>query len=300
MNVNYKNLFLSVVNNLQDGVYIVDPQRRIVFWNKAAEEITGYSAKEIVGKHCQSNLLNHISKEGTPLCLVGCPLFASINDGKQRKEEVFLRHKNGHRIPIRTNIFPIMERGITIGAVEIFTVASPKVYEDDLIATLTEAAMKDNLTKLPNRKYLSSFMEYQIVALQRFGTNFCVVFGDIDHFSVFNNTYGHEVGDKVLIAVADSIRYTLRSSDMWGRWGGEEFLGIFTVNNDKEARAVGEKMRVLVAGTQVPHEGESLSVTMSLGVTMARRDDTIDSIVARADEAMYQSKTGGRNRVTVK
>ena len=84
-------LYLTIINNLNDGVYYVDLDRRILFWNKAAENITGYCADEIVGRQCQDNQLNHIDEDGRPLCIIGCPLFATIIDGKQRRERVFVR-----------------------------------------------------------------------------------------------------------------------------------------------------------------------------------------------------------------
>ena len=299
MKLDHKTLFNSVANNLQDGMYIVDTQRRILFWNKAAENITGHEAHEVINKYCQNNILNHISKDGMPLCRVGCPLLDSITKSEQRQSEVLLRHKHGHRIPIITNIFPIIEDGVVQGAVEIFTISSPKVYEDDLISSLTEAATKDVLTKLPNRRYVSEFIDYRLSALKRLNFNFCVIFGDIDRFSSFNNTYGHDLGDAVLIAVANSVRYSLRSNDLWGRWGGEEFIGIFSVSDSHGAQSIAEKLRILIEETQIKRENGDLSVTISLGATMAKKTDSLDNIIGRADELMYESKKSGRNCVTM-
>ena len=83
-----EELYLNIINNLRDGIYFVDTERRILFWNKAAERITGYTADEIVGKHCPQTLLSHIDENGRPLCVVGCPLFTSLADGKQRQDRV--------------------------------------------------------------------------------------------------------------------------------------------------------------------------------------------------------------------
>ena len=91
-----EELYLNIINNLRDGIYFVDTERRILFWNKAAEQITGYSAEEIVGKRCQDSRLNHIDEAGRPLCAVGCPLFATLGDGQQRQDregEAFLQQQ---------------------------------------------------------------------------------------------------------------------------------------------------------------------------------------------------------------
>jgi diguanylate cyclase (GGDEF)-like protein/PAS domain S-box-containing protein len=296
--MNTENLYLEIINNLCDGVYFVDTERRITFWNKAAESITGYEKEEIVGRFCQDNILNHIDAEGKPLCIVGCPLFASIIDGRQRQHEVFLRHKDGHRIPVLVNIFPMRENGEIIGAIEIFTQNSPIVYEDKLVEHLSNQAMHDQLTGLANRRKLESYIEFKFNEMKRFQTKFCIIFMDIDMFGAFNNSYGHDLGDEVLKKVAKSIMLTTRKNDLFGRWGGEEFVGIFEIKNDYEATIVAEKMRVLISKSEIRHNDETLSVTASLGVTIGTSEDTIESVIKRADELMYKSKENGRNRIT--
>ena len=292
-----EDFYLTVINNLSDGVYFVNLERKITFWNKAAEEITGYKAEEIVGHNCGDNLLNHIDANGRPLCVIGCPLFASMIDSKQRKEEVFLRHKEGHRIPVFVNIFPMLDAGKIVGAIEVFTPNSPIVYNDNLVEHLSNIAMRDELTALPNRRYLQSFLEYKHNEYKRFNRPFSVLFMDIDNFRAFNNEYGHDAGDAVLRAVAESIRGATRKTDMFGRWGGEEFVGVYTIRASYDTPIIAEKMRVLVANTIVPYE-PPLSVTVSVGITTMRQEDTIDTLLTRADQLMYQSKEKGRNRVS--
>ena len=290
-------LYLTIINNLNDGVYYVDLDRRILFWNKAAENITGYCADEIVGRQCQDNQLNHIDEDGRPLCIIGCPLFATIIDGKQRRERVFVRHKDGYRIPILVNIFPLKKDGEIIGAIEIFSQNSPTIYEDNLVEHLSEIAMHDTLTKLPNRRYLESFLDYKLNEYQRFGRLFAVLFADIDDFSHFNNEYGHDTGDKVLVNIAAGIKKNMNRNDLIGRWGGEEFLGIFSISNDYDAPILGEKFRRLALNTEVPHGNAALHVSVSVGITVVRRGDTAASLLERADQLMYQGKRDGKNRV---
>ena len=293
-----QQLYLSIIDSMHDGVYFVDTERNIQFWNKAAEEITGYKAEEIIGKQCQFSKLNHIDGEGRPLCIVGCPLFSTILDGEQRRANVFVRHKEGYRFPIMVNIFPIYEGDEIIGAVEMFTRNSPKVYEDNLIENLTGIAMHDTLTALPNRRYLESFMKFKFDEHAHFGRSFAILFADIDNFGKFNNTYGHDVGDAILCNIATSLKNTMRSSDLVGRWGGEEFIGIYTIAKNSEAVIVAEKFRQLVNNTEVVVKDTTLSVSVSVGVTIVTRDDDMHSIVERADHLMYESKQNGKNRVT--
>ena len=292
-----EQLYLNIINNLNDGVYFVDRERRITFWNKAAEEITGYRQEEVINQKCEETLLNHIDVDGRPLCIVGCPLYASMIDEKQRKAEVFLRHKDGHRIPILVNIFPMREDGEIIGAIEIFSHNSPIVYKDDLIEQLSNMAMRDSLTGLPNRNYLQSFISYKLSEFKRFNAPFAVLFMDIDNFRDFNNKYGHEVGDIVLRSVATTNKMNVRKSDMFGRWGGEEFVGVYSIKALYDAPILAEKTRILVANTQIPGR-ESISVTASIGITIVQNNDTVKSLIERADQLMYQSKAAGKNRVS--
>lgn len=293
-----EELYLTIINNLRDGIYFVDKNREITFWNQAAERITGYSQEDIVGKRCQRSGLNHIDEEGRPLCVVGCPLFSTLSDGKQRQDRVFVRHKEGYRIPIHVNIFPVEKDGEITGAVEVFTQNSPTVYDDDLVEKLSNIAMHDPNTHLPNRNYLQSFLTYKMEELVRFGRNFAVLFADIDNFSRFNNEYGHNVGDAVLQNIASSIKRSVRRDDLVGRWGGEEYLGVYSIRSEADIPIIGEKFRALVERTEIPYQDGTLNVSVSVGITAARLGDTIEGLVERADQLMYQSKKGGKNRVT--
>ena len=293
-----EKVFLEIINNLRDGVYIVDVNRRITFWNDAAVAITGYSAEEMIGRTCHDNILNHIDKKGMPLCAEGCPLHASAVDGEHRENEVFLRHKEGYRVPVLVKVFPLVENGKVEGVIEIFTQNSPTVYDDDFIESLSDMALSDALTGIPNRRRLESFLNFRFDEFKNFQSKFCVLFIDIDNFRIFNNDYGHQAGDEVLRVLSTSIIATMRRNDLFGRWGGEEFVGIFSLRNATDAPQIAEKIRALVESSHIVYNDERLSVTVSCGVTTARPEDTPETILKRADELMYISKKNGKNRVT--
>lgn len=293
-----EDMYLSVLNNICDGVYFVDTNRKILFWNHGAEEITGFTADEMLGKHCNETRLNHIDEQGHPLCAIGCPLFDTIVDGERRKATVYVCHKKGYRIPILTDIMPIYKDNKTIGAIEIFTQKSSIVYDDDLVSHLSDIAMHDTLTTLPNRRYMESYLEYKMNEYKRFGKKFAVLFADIDHFKDFNDRYGHDIGDNILKNISQSLKKCIKNDSLIGRLGGEEFIGVYTINYPDDLTAIGEQFRQLVANTDILRGKELLKVTISVGVTTAKENDTCESIINRADELMYQSKKNGRNCVT--
>ena len=293
-----EKVYSEIVSNMRDGVYFVNRETKIAFWNKAAEDITGYSSDEVIGKKCRETQLTHIDAEGNLICEIGCPLHSTIEDGQVRVNKVFAKHKDGHRIPISVNIYPVMEGASIVGAIEIFMPDSAAIYNNELIERLSDSAMNDHLTGLSNRRKIESFLESRLRDLKLFQNTFCMVFLDIDNFRNFNELYGHDVGDEILVKVSNILKASSREDDIIGRWGGEEFVGIFSIKNSIDAVRIAEKIRVLIEKTKVEKNNISLSVTASLGVTEALSIDTKESITKRADWLMYQSKQGGKNCVT--
>ncbi len=289
----------TILEDLNDGVYFVDPERKITFWNKAAERITGFDSEEVIGRCCSENILVHVDFQGTNLCINGCPLAETLRDGRWRECEVFLHHKQGHRVPVSIRVNPLRDpQGRVIGAVEIFTETSPKEAILDKIRELETLAMLDTLTELANRRFLEIEISNRIQELIRYQWPFALIFIDIDHFKQINDRYGHAVGDKVLKAVANTLNLIGRPFDLVGRWGGDEFAVILR-NVDADAmNRIAERFRALVAQTTIPEHGEDLQITLSLGGTLAQPQDTIASLVTRADMLMYRSKQRGRNRFT--
>lgn len=291
--------FERIVENLHDGLYFVDKNRVITYWNKAAERITGFSADEVVGRACHESILTHIDEAGNCLCLEGCPLKATIEDKCPRSTRVFLHHKDGHRVPVSVRATVLTdENGEVIGGVEVFTDVSSLEANEHRVKELEKLALLDNLTQLANRNYIEKELESRFQEKDRMGVPFGILVIDIDYFKNFNDTYGHDVGDKVLKYVANTLVGNARPFDLYGRWGGEEFIGIMRNVSIKELEAISERVRTLVENAYIVHNDEKLHVTVSIGTTAARVDDDAKSLFKRADTLMYQSKNEGRNRVT--
>ena len=155
-------------------------------------------------------------------------------------------------------------------------------------------SVTDKLTALFNRVKLDRVLTAELARAHRYGSALSVVMLDIDHFKVVNDTFGHNIGDDVLVDIADTLRVSVRNSDTVGRWGGEEFLVILPSTDLEQAGAVAEKVRGRVADLKLPTVGQ---VTVSLGVAEYQAGDTEQQLVARADIALYAAKEGGRNRV---
>jgi diguanylate cyclase (GGDEF)-like protein/PAS domain S-box-containing protein len=289
----------GILDQLFEGVYIVDPSRKITFWNEGAEQTTGYKADEVMGKSCFNNILNHQGEDGTALCFAGCPLKASLNDGNIRSANVTLQHKDGYRVPVNVKTVPITNNeGKITGCYELFTIIK---NNDDIITNLnrlSKDAYEDPLTGVSNRRFISSYIESKIHEYKTFGIPFGINFIDIDDFKKVNDIYGHHIGDEVLKTVSATIKNNLRSNDLVARWGGEEFIIVFGGISQDTMPMVSEKMRRLVQTSRLRRPEGDITVTISVGATMIRDTDHISSIIARADELMYQSKQKGKNLVT--
>lgn len=155
----------------------------------------------------------------------------------------------------------------------------------------------DWLTKISNRIKLEAQFNTQIQRAQRYGTPFSILLCDVDFFKRINDTHGHQVGDQVLIEMADLLRRLKRQTDLVGRWGGEEFLLILPETNIENAMTLAERLRGTVAAHAFP--GGQACVTISAGLSSYRDGDTQDTMIERADKALYRAKAEGRNRVEV-
>lgn len=290
----------QILDNLYDGVYFVDLDRRITYWNKGAERITGYTAEEVVEHSCHDGLLRHVDNEGNPICgLETCPAAGTMRTGIPCEERIYLRHKDGHRVPVAARISSIHEGGEVVGAVEVITDDSSALATRQRIEELERLALLDELTGIGNRRHADMHLEARLEQFKRYGWPFALLFLDIDNFKKFNDTYGHEVGDRMLKVISRSTQGAVRAFDIVSRWGGEEFTAIIENIDLNELWGIAEKVRTLVEQSSVSMDGDVIGATISVGATMGRPEDTVVGLVKRADELMYESKKAGRNRVTL-
>jgi diguanylate cyclase (GGDEF)-like protein/PAS domain S-box-containing protein len=292
--------YKRVVENLHDGLYFVDRDRIITYWNKAAEQISGFTANEVIGKSCSDNILTHVDSDGNNLCTERCPLAATIADGKPREVEMYMHHKDGHRIPVSIRVSALTDRvDNIIGGMELFTDISNQAANDMRVKELEKLALLDNLTQLANRNYIEREIQSRFEEKKRFNVPFGILFMDIDHFKKYNDIYGHDVGDDVLDFVANTFVTNTRPFDLFGRWGGEEFIGIIRNINGKELELLGNRLRSLIENSYIIHENEKRYVTISIGATLVNENDTRDTLIKRADTLLYKSKAAGRNCLTI-
>lgn len=300
LNASESSFHSRLLDSLYDGVYFVNRERVITYWNQGAEKISGYSAQEAVGIRCSDNLLVHVNGAGTRLCLEGCPLSSTLADGERREAEVYLRHKQGHRVPVSVRVAAIRDaEGTILGAVEVFSDVSAKKRVERRASQLEDLAFRDALTGLPNRRTMELKVRQALQEAQELGRGIGLLMADLDDFKQVNDVHGHEAGDAALKAVSATLNSALRPEDTVGRWGGEEFLVLVRDVTPAALAIVAERCRKLVAQTAFPVGEHRLPVTISIGATLLDSQESRHIALQRADELMFASKRAGKNRVTL-
>ena len=292
--------YSSLLANISDGLYFTDPERRITFWNHAAERISGYSAGEVLGRRCADDILVHVDENGNKMCNLHCPLEAVIERASPPPEaKIFLHHKEGHRLPVRVRVVPLKDAlGQIIGAAEFFTDISNQEIMSERIRELEQMALLDPLTRLPNRHHLEPSLISRLNERDRFGLHFGLLFLDLDHFKRINDLHGHDVGDRVLQTVANTLKVSVRPFDTVGRWGGEEFVCIVRSAGEAVLRSVAQRLLVAIGTSTVQTADRIINISVSIGATMVTERDSLETLVKRADQLMYASKQRGRSRIT--
>jgi len=245
-------------------------------------DITGYDREDIIGKN--HNILRH---PDTPSEYYS-EMWATISKGTVWSGEMLDICKSGKTFWIQQVITP--EIG-PAGEILSYTSVAQDITDKKLIEKMS---ITDSLTGLHNRHKLDSALMTEMLRFNRYKVDFCAILLDIDNFKRVNDTYGHQVGDEVLVEIANILTSNTRETDLAGRWGGEEFLILVLQSNIDNAFKLAEKIRVHIEATDFPTAGR---VTASIGVSSYQYGETIANFVTRADNALYHAKDTGRNKV---
>jgi len=289
--------YRRVFESFHEAIYVVDKERKILYFNPAASTISGFSQGETEGFFCYDNILNHVDEEGNHLCYAGCPLTEAIRKNIVTDHMVYLHHKEGYRVKVHVRAIPILEDGVPIGAIEVFTDETEKNLMEDEIELLKHLNLIDPLTGLYHRRFLTEKMKSYLEG--HGATELGVLFLDIDDFKNVNDTYGHDVGDDVLKAISKSLIYNLKQKDVVIRYGGEEILVFLLDVNQEDCINVAEHLRVLIQESNLRKDSFDEGITVSIGATMKHANETFNQVIKRADEAMYQAKKTGKNKVVM-
>ena len=294
------DLFADLIDNIFDGICQIDAECRVIVWSKGAERITGFPAKTVIGTDIRTNMIRYVLEDNREISQTDTPLLGTLKDGVKRVGITFVKHADGYRVSTLARTFPIHGKKDRIeGAVLVFSDHKGLIAAHHQNQRVDQTVLFDALTGIGNRSHIETKVKFAIEDSQTHGISFGILFIDIDHFKQFNDTHGHLTGDKILRVVANTLRHNLRFTDSCGRWGGEEFLALVMDTQKEGLEIAAEKLRALVAASGLEEDGKNLNVTISIGGTLAQPQDTLQTLLKRADELLYKSKQAGRNRATI-
>ncbi|MFW5990123.1 MAG: sensor domain-containing diguanylate cyclase, partial [Campylobacterales bacterium] len=278
--------YTTIINTTSEGFWMLDKNRKIVEVNDALPLMLEFEPSEMLGK-TPYDFADEKNKE----------LFRSqierIDSTEHRKYEIELLCKNGKNIPVSLSATTIKDDDGKF----LFSFAFIKNIQGikKMQKKLEELATTDRLTGAYNRLKIEEFLEEEVRRAQRYDEiNFSIILFDIDKFKDLNDSFGHDIGDIVLKDVVRESLKCLRDIDLFGRWGGEEFLVALPHTDIVSASVVGEKLRARIESKV---DVENRPVTASFGVSQFLKGDSVDTLIKRADTRLYEAKNGGRNMV---
>lgn len=303
--------YRSLFEQSHDAVFLADLQGRNLAINQRAADMFGYTVDEMM----------HVTVRDTSMEMEqSLNVIERLLVGENIPTyERWYRKKDGQIFPVEINIELIRDtqgtplyiqsvvRDITQRkqAEEALRAANQELTlrmseVERLQAELKEQALRDPLTGLYNRRYLSETMPREIARARRDNAPLSIIIGDIDHFKRINDTYTHHAGDEFLIHIANLMKSRTRGSDILCRYGGEEFLMVFPAAGQTVAMQRAEEIRRACLALNVRYRDIELNTSLSFGVaTYPDHGDSTEEIIIRADIALYISKKTGRNRVTL-
>ena len=293
-------MFREVLENLQTGVYLLDREQKIVFWNAGAEHITGFLRQDVVGRFCRANILAPGEEDKTLIPEVESALASVLRDGKSVDVDVALRHKDGQRVPVRLRAAPIRnEHGSVIGAVENFD-ESPSVSNWDRRQTrLASYGCLDEMTGALSHDFTFTRLRENLATFAEHHVPCAVLCIQVDGMERLRAAYGPTMIPEALRAAAQTLENSLRPTDCLGRWNEKQFVAVLSECAESDIRAVAERLKKMVNSSGIRWWGDTISITASCGGTAAREGDSIESIVTRAQRALEESLAASGNRVTV-
>ena len=298
------NVELSqIINSSIDGLLVIYRNFLVRRINQSMLNFLDLSQKEAVGKKCSE--LRACGWCNTP----ECPLTKILRGKSSIEVDIELKRKSGETVPFMFSATPLRGiEGSIIGMVAHFKDITERKYAENTLKEANERlerlSASDGLTGVANRRCFDQTLQREWTRLQRTKEPLSLIMCDVDFFKLYNDAYGHQGGDDCLKSVAQALQDNARrGGDCVARYGGEEFAVIMPSTAEKNAVYVAEKIRQGVAKMAIEHSKSSVAphVTLSLGVATIVPDDlaTSDSLIKRADEALYRAKSSGRNRVVL-
>lgn len=289
--------YQALLDQMSEGVCLVDRRRRITYWNQGATRLTGYTAKELVGRGSWDDILWSMDAGGENLNLDACSLAEPTAEARGHGGRAFLRHKQGRRVPVAVRTQPLFNMdGQVVGGIEIFSDDTAQVEAQRRAEEMRSRDLLDPTTLLPNRRFMEISLKRAFSEFEAYKNPFGILTIDLDRCKEINDTWGHAAGDTVLKETAGTLVGALRPTGVVGKWGGDKFLAIAYNMDDGLLNALVRRCESLVAqmSVPIPTNGRMVNPSISVGAALANAGELTEELLKRAEEVLSRSKAARR------
>lgn len=286
-----------VTDQLEDAIAIIDSEHVIVYYNDSAQRMFGYTAEEAVGQTLDILVPSRFHLQHSMMIdEFGAGHIETKHMG-QRSRQIFGRRKDDSEFLASIQVIKLNDDdGRKYFAAIVRDISENKRTEEELL----RLAATDPLTGAFNRREFTSIADREALRSSRYHHPLSILMFDIDYFKRLNDTYGHAAGDKALQRFTTLCCNALRNVDIFGRWGGEEFVALLPETDIEGASIIAERLRKIVNDNVLIYNDQKINFTVSIGVAQYKDGETtIDVPLGRADSAVYDAKKTGRNRISV-
>ena len=292
-------LHRALLDQLDEGVCMVDRDHRIVYWNGGAERLSGYLAHEVAGQFNHGDLLMHCENDGSllPGAGPGSPVVAAMQDGKCHETTVFLLHREGHRLLVQLQARAIRNaQGDLAGALEVFEEVTAPIHR---ARELEAFGCSDASTRASNRKFGEMMLRHSLEALNTFEIPFGWLRVGLDGAAELDRGYGHAMVDAAVRLIAAALDRNLASLDVLTRWEAAEFRIEVNRCTRSELVSTAERLRLLVRASALEWWGDRLQISVSVGGATAEPGDTIETLEERVGHVYESCLAAGGDRVAI-
>jgi len=292
------DLLRTMTANLRDAAYVVDTDRRIRFWNRHAEQLTGYKRADVIGRCCCDDLLIHVDDHRV-LCDRECPMAATIADGRGRAVDAYLLHCDGRRIPIHISVIGLRDQeDRVVGALQTFASRSTEMAALAAVAGRERYMLICPMTAVANHAFTQAHLAEQIERLSAEHRPVGVLTIRIDRYRRLAASLGQSVCDVLVTLIARTLSADMRACDFLGRWSESQFVAVLPETDAEMLGMIARRLAFLVSESRHTNGRGRIHPAVHVGGCLIRPTDTPAELIERSENHPLAGKHGGRRRRT--
>lgn len=280
-------LNLEFLDHLEEGIYILDPNRKILFWNRAAERITGYSRQEVLGYSCKDNILIHVDDQGHNLCKKDCPVIPTLAEGKCHEALVSLHHKEGHRLPVSIKLLPLKDaQGKIVGAIELFENRSlPFEDLEELFMEQgrQEFSFADRVTGFFSQSLMKVKLKTVHSEMSAMKKDYGIIVITFRNFSDILLQFGDRKSEESVRVISKTIHALSRTPYLLGRWNEYTFVVAVPEIRENAVKLIALRYQHIINSASLTVDTGEIGIQVKADILMPNVEETVESALEQID-----------------